>query len=210
MITRICIVRHGETDWNVEKRIQGHTDIHLNATGRAQALAMAYNAGHYHFSAIYSSDLSRAAETARVLAEREGLEVRPLPQLRERNYGIFQGITAAQGAVLFPAAYAHYSARDPRYDFETGESMLAFADRIAEGIDWMVRHHSGETLCAVCHGGVLDILYRKATGRPLETPRDFVIPNCALNWFRFDSHGWHVEKWADRHHLTQVLVETPE
>ena len=210
MTTRICIVRHGETDWNVEKRIQGHTDIHLNATGRAQALAMAYNAGHHHFSAIYSSDLSRATETARAIAEREGLEVRRLPQLRERHYGIFQGITAAEGAALYPAAYAHYSARDPGYDFETGESMLAFAARVAEGIDWMIRHHTDETLCAVCHGGVLDIIYRKATARPLETPRDFVIPNCALNWFRFDAHGWHVEKWADRHHLTQVLVETPE
>ncbi|MGE5154802.1 MAG: histidine phosphatase family protein [Bdellovibrio bacteriovorus] len=210
MSTRICIVRHGETDWNVEKRIQGHTDIPLNSTGRAQALAMAYNAGHYHFSAIYSSDLARALETARALAEREGLEVRALPQLRERHYGIFQGITAAEGAALYPSAYGHYVARDPSYDFETGESLLGFAARVHEGIDWMVRHHVGETLCAVSHGGVLDILYRQATGRPLETPRDFVIPNCALNWFHFDAHGWHLEKWADRHHLTQVLVETPE
>jgi probable phosphoglycerate mutase len=210
MLTRICIVRHGETDWNIEKRIQGHTDIPLNATGRAQALAMAYNAGHHHFSAIYSSDLSRALETAQALAEREALPVRRLPQLRERHYGIFQGITAAEGAALYPAAYAHYMARDPHYDFETGEPMLAFAGRVAEGIDWMVRHHQGETLCAVSHGGVLDILYRRATGRPLETPRDFVIPNAALNWFHFDAAGWHLEMWGDRHHLAHVLVETPE
>jgi probable phosphoglycerate mutase len=210
MTTRICIVRHGETDWNVQKRIQGHTDIPLNATGRAQALAMAYNAGHRHFTAIYSSDLGRALETARALAERDGLEVRTLPQLRERHYGIFQGITAAEGAAQHPAAYDLFSARDPNYDFETGESMLRFAGRVAEGIDWMVRHHGGETICAVSHGGVLDIVYRKATGRPLGIPRDFVIPNCALNWFRFDAHGWHLERWADRRHLTQVLVETPE
>jgi probable phosphoglycerate mutase len=208
--TRICIVRHGETDWNIEKRIQGFTDIPLNATGRAQALAMAYNAAHHHFAAIYSSDLARALDTARAIAEREGLEVRSLPQLRERNYGIFQGITAAEGASRYPAAYAHYMARDPHYDFETGENMLDFAARVVEGIDWMVRHHSGQTVCAVCHGGVLDIIYRKATGRPLETPRDFVIPNCALNWFHFDEHGWHLEKWADRHHLEHVLVEVPE
>jgi probable phosphoglycerate mutase len=210
MTTRICMVRHGETDWNLERRIQGQTDIPLNATGRAQALAMAYNAGHHHFSAIYSSDLSRAMETARAIAEREGLPLRPLPQLRERHFGIFQGITAAQGAALNPAAYAHYSGRDPHYDFESGESLLTFADRVAAGIDWMIRHHTGETVCAVCHAGVLDILYRKATGRPLQSPRDVLIPNCALNWFRFDAQGWHVEAWADRHHLTQVLVETPE
>jgi probable phosphoglycerate mutase len=210
MTTRICIVRHGETDWNLEKRIQGHTDIPLNATGRAQALATAYNAGHHRFTAIYSSDLSRAMDTALAVAEREGLTVRPLPQLRERHYGIFQGITAAEGAALYPDAYDHYITRDPGYDFETGESMLSFASRVAQGIDWMVRHHAGETVCAVSHGGVLDIIYRKATGRTLEAPRDFVIPNCALNWVRCDASGWHLEKWADRHHLTQVLVETPE
>ncbi len=166
MTTRICIVRHGETDWNLERRIQGHTDVPPNATGRAQALAMAYNAGHHHFSAVYSSDLGRAMETALALAQREGLEVRPLPQLRERHYGIFQGITAAEGAELYPAAYGHYIAREPHYDFETGESLLGFAARAREGIGWMVRHHVGETLCAVSHGGVLDILYREATGRP--------------------------------------------
>lgn len=210
MSTRICFVRHGETDWNIEKRIQGHIDIPLNKKGRAQALAMGYNAVHHRFSALYSSDLTRAMETARAIGELEGLEVRPLPQLRERNYGIFQGITSAEGSVRYPAAYAHYIARSPDYDFETGETMLALVARIEAGIDWMVRHHQGQTICAVSHGGVLDIIYRKATGRPLHTPRDFTIPNCALNWFHFDEHGWHLEKWADRHHLENVLVEVAE
>jgi len=208
--TRICFVRHGETDWNVEKRIQGHTDIPLNATGRAQALAMAFNAAHVSFRALYSSDLTRAVDTAKALAQREDLEIRLLPQLRERHYGIFQGTTAAEGAERHPEAYRRYLARDPHYDFETGESMLAFAARVAEGVDRMVRHHTGQTIAAVTHGGVLDILYRRATGRPLHTPRDFDVPNCALNWFHFDGQGWHLETWADRHHLENVLLEAPE
>ncbi len=208
--TRICFIRHGETDWNVEKRIQGHTDIDLNETGRSQALAMAFNAAHHRFHAIYSSDLARAKETAQVLAQREEHEVKLLPQLRERHYGIFQGITAAQGAERHPAAYAHYTARDLDYAFETGESLRGFAERVAEGVDWLVRHHSGQTIAAVSHAGVLNILYRRATGRPLETPRDFKIPNCALNWFHFDGQGWHLEAWADRHHLSEVLTEVPE
>ncbi|MBW6496154.1 MAG: histidine phosphatase family protein, partial [Burkholderiaceae bacterium] len=79
VVTRICIIRHGETDWNVEKRIQGHTDVPLNETGRAQALAMAFNAAHQRFAAIYSSDLARTLETARVLAQREEQEVKLLP-----------------------------------------------------------------------------------------------------------------------------------
>lgn len=208
--TRICFVRHGETDWNVEKRIQGLTDIPLNEKGRAQAVAMAFNAAHVSFKAIYSSDLVRAVDTARALAEREGQEVKLLPQLRERNYGIFQGITAAEGEQRYPEAYKLYAARDPHYDFETGESLLGFASRVAEAVDWMVRHHAGQTIAAVTHGGVLDILFRKATGRPLSTPRDFKIPNCGLNWFHFDGQGWHLESWGDRHHLQTVLTESPE
>ena len=208
--TRICIIRHGETDWNVAKRIQGHTDVPLNEVGRAQALAMAFNAAHQRFAAIYSSDLVRATETAQALAQREDQAVKLLPQLRERHYGLFQGITADEGAALYPAAYAHYVARDLDYDFETGESLRQFAERVADGIDWLVRHHSGQTIAAVSHSGVLDVLYRRATGRPLSTPRDFVIPNCALNWFRFDGQGWHLEEWGDRHHLQDVLMEPPE
>jgi len=208
--TRICIIRHGETDWNVEKRIQGHTDIPLNETGRAQALAMAFNAAHQRFHAIYSSDLLRATETARVLAQREDHQVKLLPQLRERHFGIFQGITADEGAVFHPAAYGRYVARDLDYDFETGESLRRFADRVADGIDWLVRHHGGQTIAAVSHSGVLDVIYRRATGRPLHTPRDFKIPNCGLNWFHFDGQGWHLEAWGDRHHLHEVLSEPPE
>lgn len=210
MVTRFCIVRHGETDWNREKRIQGHTDVPLNATGRAQALAMSFNAAHHRFSAIYSSDLRRAMETAHCVAEREGEDVRLLPALRERHYGIFQGLTASEAAGRHPAAHARYLARDPDYDFDTGESLRTFAARVLRALDWLARHHAGQTILTVCHSGVLDVLYRHATGRPLEAPRDFEIPNCALNWFGLDPHGLHLERWADRHHLAQVLVEAPE
>jgi probable phosphoglycerate mutase len=208
--TRICIIRHGETDWNVEKRIQGHTDIPLNETGRAQALAMAFNAARQRFHAIYSSDLARAMETAQALAQREDHVVKPLHALRERHYGVFQGLTADQGARLDPTAHAHYLARDLDYDFVTGESLRQFAARVADGIDWLVRHHAGQTLAVVSHSGVLDVVYRRATGRPLKAPRDFRIPNCALNWFHFDGRGWHLESWGDRHHLHEVLMEPPE
>lgn len=210
MTTRICFVRHGETDWNIEKRIQGHLDVPLNRMGRAQALAMGYHAAHYRFAALYSSDLQRTLETARALGERESLEVRPLSQLRERHYGIFQGLTAEESALRYPEAHARYAARDPHCNFETGESLLDLVVRIESAVDWLARHHVGQTICAVTHGGVLDIIYRKATGRPLEAPRDFPIPNCGLNWLQVDEHGWHIEKWADRQHLENVLVEVAE
>lgn len=204
MPTRICFIRHGETDWNAVKRIQGQIDIPLNKVGQSQAMAVARKVALYEIAAIYSSNLNRARETAQMLAALCGLEISILTKLNERNYGIFQGITAEEGAQRFPTAYAHYKARDLGYDFETGESLLGFAQRVEEAIELMVKHHSGQTIVAICHAGVLDIVYRKATGRPLQTPRDFVMPYCALNWFRFDSKGgdkpdWHLEAWGVRH-----------
>jgi len=218
MTTQICFIRHGETDWNVERRIQGQTDVPLNDTGRKQALAMAFNAAHHEFHAIYSSSLVRAHDTARMLAERRGLEVQTLPQLRERHFGIFQGLTKAEGEQRHPEAYARYRARDPEYDFGpfdglrtgTGESLNAFAARVESAVDHLVRHHNNQLIAAVTHGGVLDILYRKATGRPLHTARDFAIPNCALNWFSFDEHGLHLDAWDDHHYLAQVIKESVE
>lgn len=209
--TRLCIIRHGETDWNAEKRIQGQTDIALNATGRAQALAMASRAAHYPFTAIYSSDSSRARATAQAIADRIGFDVKPLPQLRERHFGLFQGATAREAKARYPAAYAKYKARDVDYDFQTGESLTALAQRAWDAVEWIVRHHQGETVAVVTHAGVLDVLHRKATGKPLHTARDFVIPNCALNWFRFDAQGWHLEAWDDHHHhLATVRLESAE
>jgi 2,3-bisphosphoglycerate-dependent phosphoglycerate mutase len=210
MTTRICIIRHGETDWNVKPRIQGKIDIPLNDTGHKQAVAMAFSAAHHQFHAIYSSDLKRAFDTAGLLAERRGLTINPLPQLRERHYGIFQGITAKEAAQSHPREHGLYMARDLEYDFSNGESMHTFADRVASAVDIMTRHHAGQTIVAVTHAGVLDILYRKATGRPLPTPRDFNVPNCALNWFKFDEHGWHLEAWDDHHYLAKVVKDAAE
>lgn len=210
MTTRICFIRHGETDWNVEKRIQGQIEIPLNETGRAQALAMTFNSAHHNFEAIYSSDLVRARDTANMLAARRGLAIKILPQLRERHFGIFQGLTAEEGQVQHPDVHARYLARDPDYDFISGESMRDLAERVAAAVHTMTQHHAGQTIAAITHGGVLDILYRKATGKPLHAPRDFSIPNCALNWFRFDQHGWHLEAWDDHHYLARVIKDSAE
>jgi len=209
MRTRICFIRHGETDWNVSKLIQGQTNIPLNKTGIEQALVLASRAASYNFSAIISSDLIRAFDTAKLVAERCGLEVKIQPLLRERHYGIFQGISADEGSKRYPKPYADYMARDLEYDFETGESLNNFTERVYESIEILTSHFRGQTIAAITHAGVLDIVYRKATGRTINSPRDFDIPNCALNWFHFDSQGWHLEAWnAD--HLENALMESPE
>ena len=149
MSTRICIIRHGETDWNKQGRIQGQIDIPLNETGRAQALAMAYNSAHFRFSAIFSSDLTRAMETANALAQREKLAITTLPQLRERHYGIFQGVVKSEAPEQYPEAYALYQARDLNYNFETGESLTAFAQRVLDISPSLIVHLTGFAMTAI-------------------------------------------------------------
>jgi probable phosphoglycerate mutase len=189
------------TDWNAIKRIQGQTDIPLNKEGIKQALEMSLTTSDFDIAAIYSSCLKRAQATAQKVADIHGLEFNRLAILNERNYGIFQGITAEEGARRYPAAYAHYKARDLEYDFEVGESLRAFAKRVEEAVGLIVSKHNGRSVIAVSHAGVLDVVYRKATGRLLQSPRDFVIPYCALNWFHFDANdvgelSWHLNVWG--------------
>lgn len=210
--TRVCIIRHGETDWNRERRIQGQIDIPLNETGQAQAMAMSFDVAQHQdaFSAIYSSDLSRARVTAEALARRSELEVTCKPQLRERHYGIFQGVVKDEAQAQLPEAYALYERRDLDYDFENGESLSSFSRRVHEIFEWIARHHQQQNVAVVCHAGLLDVMYRSATARPLDTARDFDIPNCALNWFHYDAGHWHLDAWDDHHYLSQVITESVE
>lgn len=210
--TRICMIRHGETDWNKERRIQGQIDIPLNETGQAQAMAMAFDASQHEdaFDAIYCSDLSRAYSTASALANRCQLEVVERENLRERHYGIFQGVVKDDAESQYPDAYALYAKCDLHYDFENGESLVDFSQRVHEAFEWIVKHHQQQNVAVVCHAGLLDVMYRSAKGKPLETPRDFDIPNCALNWFHFDSEGWHLDAWDDHHYLAHVITESVE
>lgn len=204
------MLRHGETDWNVEKRIQGHIDVSLNAVGLAQATAAAAGLAGQTFHAAYSSDLSRAWQTARTAADALGLQLLRAPGLRERHYGTLQGLTAAEIAVRYPETYARYLSRDPDHAFGAGETLAAFAARIAAAIEDLAARHPGESLLLVSHGGVLDICYRRATGRELSAPRNFGIPNAALNWFEVGPGGWRLLSWADRRHLQRALEESPE
>jgi len=210
--TRICIIRHGETDWNKERRIQGQLDISLNKSGHAQALAMAFDVAQHQdaFDAIYSSDLSRAYATASALAQRCQLEVCEREDLRERHYGIFQGVVKDEAGSQYPEAFALYSNRDLDYDFENGESLIDFSQRVHNAFESIIRQHQQDNIAVVCHAGLLDIMYRSAKDKPLDTERDFVIPNCALNWFRYDGKDWHLDAWDDHHYLSDVIMESVE
>ena len=210
MKTRICLVRHGETEWNAERRLQGHTDVPLNSTGRAQAEATADSLDDLSFDAIYSSDLARARETAQCCASRLGIAVRTHAGLRERHFGIFQGLTYAQASARHPDAFIAFQRRDPDYAFdEGGESLRALATRVDEVINDLADRHPGQQILVVAHGGVLDTINRMIRALPLDIPRDFVIPNAALNWIEREGQDWRIERWADQRHLELARDELP-
>lgn len=206
-LTRLCIVRHGETDWNAGRRIQGQIDIPLSAVGHAQARAVANALRQEDLAAIYTSDLLRARQTAEATAHLTHCPLRLEPGLRERHYGIFQGLTYEEAAQRHPAEFARHRARDPRFAPAGGESLLDLAARLSASCAAIVARHAGETVALFTHGGVLDLLYRQAKGMALTAPRDFAIPNCALNWFEVTNGCWTLLAWAERDHLEAARDE---
>ena len=208
-ITRFCLVRHGETDWNGERRIQGQIDIDLNRAGRAQAHAVAEGLRGQAFAAIYSSDLLRAWHTAQIAVAGRQVAVSPAPTLRERHFGVLQGVTSLEASERHPEVHRHHQARTPDYDYETGESLIVFAARVMAGLEVLAARHAGHSVLAFTHGGVLDVVHRAATGRALDAPRDFALPTAALNWVERDNAGWRLVSWADCRHLQRALDEIP-
>jgi probable phosphoglycerate mutase len=210
MITRLCIVRHGETAWNAEHRVQGQLDAPLNEAGLKQAQAVARVLAGERFDAVYSSDLSRARLTAEATAAVFGMPVLIDPELRERHYGIFQTLTYAEVKRRFPGDYARFERREEAYDFRTGESLRDFYERAVRCMTGIAARHPGGHVAVFTHGGILDKLYRYVTGLPLSAPRDFGIPNCGINRLEVDESGWRIALWADDSHLERALDDLPE
>jgi broad specificity phosphatase PhoE len=144
-VTTILLARHGETDWNVQRRVQGHSDRPLNETGRAQAVALAETLDGAQLDAIYSSDLARAYDTAQVVAERTGLAVTVLPELRERDFGTWEGLTDTEILERYPEARSGSWG-----DAETKEEM---ADRVLAALRRIAAAHPGGCVLVVTHGG---------------------------------------------------------
>lgn len=209
-ITRICLVRHGETKWNVQLRLQGHEDIPLNARGRAQARATAAALAGRRFAAMYCSDLGRARETARSITETLGLVPRYDARLRERHFGALQGLTREDAEARFPGVNSRIRAREADLiPPGGGETLSSFAARVASAVREIAVRHRGEDVLVITHGGCLDIMYRQATGKPLSGPRDFPLSNAALNWIAHQNGNWHLIAWDEKAHLSRAQDDLP-
>ena len=209
MTTRLCIVRHGETAWNAEHRVQGQLDIPLNNIGLRQAQAVGRALKDERFDAIYSSDLVRARQTADPIANILSMKILLEKDLRERHYGIFERLTYAEVKIRYPEDYARFEARDPEYAFRTGEALKDFSARSISILTRIVEKNPGRNVLVFTHGGVLDMLYRHITGLSLSAERTFGIPNAGLNRVELTSAGWEIRSWADVGHLDSALDDLP-
>ena len=162
-MTTILLARHGETDWNREKRWQGHADLSLNERGRGQARALAERLQAVPFSAVYASDLRRAYETALVVAERKGLAVTPMRELREVDVGSWTGLSQEEVKERFPDAYSHVRARTGR-GWEGGETYAEMGRRVLEAMRSIAREHPGDAVLVVTHSGPIRAVRAHALG----------------------------------------------
>lgn len=210
--TRVLLIRHGETDWNVTRRVQGQLDLPLNPTGQRQARQVAAAlADGDPIDTIYSSDLLRTMATARAIAETTGSPLVSMAALRERNLGTFQGSTFAEVTTRAPADAASWRSRVPDWvPPGGGESLLQFRERTASAVLRIARENAGRQIAVVTHGGVLDILYREATRLALQDARTWEIGNAAINRILWTNGGrFSLVGWNDTSHLSQEPSDEP-
>ena len=206
-VTRILAIRHGETAWNVDTRIQGQLDVPLNDKGRWQATRVAAALADEGITALYSSDLQRAWQTAQPLAEATGLAPRPERGLRERAFGVFEGLTWAEIEERWPAQSERWRRRDPEFGAEGGERLQDFYARAVAAAERLVQRHPGQTVLLVAHGGVLDCLYRAAARQPLQGARSWVLGNAAINRLLYSEQGFALVGWNDDRHLEGLSLD---
>jgi probable phosphoglycerate mutase len=199
--TRILAIRHGETAWNQQARIQGFLDIGLNDTGRRQAAQLAEALAGETLDAVYSSDLSRARDTAQALASGRGLPLKLDEALRERRFGIFEGLSFAEIETRHPEDCRRWRQRDPDFGPVGGERLCDFYDRCVAAFTRLSEAHPGGAIAVVSHGGVLDCLYRAATQLGLQAPRTWSVANTSVNRVLYTGEGFTLTGWGDVQHL---------
>lgn len=208
-ITRFCLVRHGETDWNVERRLQGHADIDLNMRGFAQAeqMARALQKINLQFDVLYTSDLQRAAKTAKEIEQLFNASALVSSALRERHLGALQGLTMDEAPKTEPELWRSHLDRNLNEELRGGESIAQFSSRIKEALDQIRKQHIGKTILIVSHGGALDMMYRLASNQSLDSEKAVAVPNASLNWISHDGHSWKIDGWGDTSHLESLALD---
>lgn len=202
-MTRFVIIRHGETLWNRDQRIQGQRNSALSPLGERQAHATALRLRNTAFARLVSSDLGRTLQTARPIVAETGLSLETDRRLRERCFGVFEGMTREEIESQHALDFARWQARDPDFAMKGGESLKGLCDRVRECLESIAAETSG-TVIVVTHGGVLDAAYRIAADLDLDAPRTWQLLNSSINEIEIDAGRWHLLGWGDVAHLPRT------
>ncbi len=205
--TRIVAVRHGETVWNAEMRMQGQLDTRLSAHGLWQAARAGQALAGEGIEAIVASDLARALDTAQAIADVVGLPIATDRGLRERCFGEFEGFTYAQIDARWPEDAARWRRHEPAFGPAGGETLNAFFARSVAALTRVAAAARGRSICIVTHGGVLDCLYRAAAGVDLAAARTWDLGNASLNRVLFTGEGFTLVGWGDVGHLDAATLD---
>ncbi len=200
-MTELLFIRHGLTDWNLERRFQGQTDVPLNDEGRSQAARLAARLAAEPHDALFTSDLQRARQTAAPLAAAWQQGAVALAGLREQHFGILEGLTAEAIQARHPDLGRRWLEADEDFAAPGAESQRQFHARVLAAVRELAALGAGRRLAVVTHGGVLDMLWRTAHGLPLTGLRECEIPNTGLNRLRWAGGTLLVDQWGDAAHL---------
>jgi broad specificity phosphatase PhoE len=203
-MTTLILVRHGETLWNVEVRFQGQRDIGLNERGREQARQVAEHLRGAPIQAVYSSDLIRSVDTARAIADVHGLSVSTDAALRERNFGVWEGLNREEVSALWAEEWQRWrQAECAPPDGETVEEVVA---RVKVKITEIVSAHPDQTIVAVGHGGSVKAAVISALSLPLTEWRSFPVGNASVTVLQFHLDRVELVRLNDTHHLNDGLT----
>lgn len=205
---KLVIVRHGETEWNVENKVMGQLDSPLTPKGIQQAYAIADRLRRLSFTTFYSSDLGRAVQTAKIIAEVCEKKVIFDSELREWNMGIFQGLTVSEMHQKFPQQRQDYERIGDEYVIPEGESLRQCRDRGCRVLNAIAERHLDETVVVVTHGCVLMGFFEMVLGLPPGNSWRFKLYNANLCTFEYVNERWSLIVWNDVSHLESMEIFT--
>lgn len=210
MKTTLYLIRHGETEWNLQEILQGHHDSPLTPKGTQQAHILGERLLDFRPQALCSSDLGRSRDTAEIINRYLKLDLFLYPEMREKKAGIFEGHTWEQVRNTFPEEYEKYGAGDPEYCIPGGETHGEAQKRILQGIKTIVKTHLGHRVVVVTHGGVLHIFLKFILGIPLSAPRKFALRNSTINCVIANDTDFVLETLGDSCHLSDGVLDDQE
>jgi probable phosphoglycerate mutase len=185
-------------------RLQGMQNSKLTSLGKHQIELLADTLKNSSFDVIISSDLKRAVQTADVINRHHRIVMQKNENLRERNFGIFEGLTREEIQDKYSGALKKYKERRDNYRIPQGESLTEFYERVVNELNLIVTNNFGKKILVVCHGGILDCVVRMIFDYPLSSRRCFSISNAAINIFSVIEGKWKLEQWGNVDHLKVI------